>query len=131
MRLNTIMNTAVEVIGPGASLATAEGRLRRKGIHHLVVVDREIVVGLLTENVLLTRQAEGATKVEDAMLRNITLGTPDMTVREAADVMMPGHAQTAVPIVNGHRLVGIVTLSDLLALAAIARRHVHNGGAAR
>ena len=131
MRLNAIMNAAVEVIGPYASVATAERRLRRKGIHHLVVVDRNVVVGLLTEDVLLNRQAEGATKVEDAMLRNITLGTPDMTVREAADVMMPGHAQTAVPIVNGQRLVGIVTLSDLLALAAIARRHVHSGVGAR
>jgi CBS domain-containing protein len=45
MRLKSIMNTAVEVIEPHASVATAERRLRRKGIHHLVVVDGDIIVG--------------------------------------------------------------------------------------
>lgn len=121
MRLKSIMNTAVEVIGPHASVATAERRLRRKGIHHLVVVDGDIIVGLLTQDILRNRRAEGATRVEDAMLRNITLATTDMTVREAAALMSPGHPQTALPIVRDQRLVGIVTVSDLLELAASAR----------
>ena len=121
MRLKSIMNTAVEVIRPHASVATAERRLRRKGIHHLVVVDGDIIVGLLTQDILRNRKAEGATRVEDAMLRNIILATTDMTVREAAALMSPGHAQTALPIVRDQRLVGIVTVSDLLDLAASAR----------
>jgi CBS domain-containing protein len=62
--------------------------------------------------------SEGATRVEDAMLRNIRLATADTTVREAAELMTPGCAQTALPIVRGGRLVGIVTVSDLLELAA-------------
>ena len=45
----------------------------------------------------------------------------DMTVREAAALMSPGHTQTALPIVDGQRLAGIVTVSDLLNLAASVR----------
>ena len=40
-----------------------------------------------------------------------------MTVREAAALMSPGHAQTALPIVRDQRLVGIVTVTGLLNLA--------------
>ena len=118
MRLTSIMNTSVEVIGPRASVTTAERRLRRKDIHHLVVVDHGTIVGLVTHDSLRTRTSEGATRVEDAMLRNIRLATPDTTVREAAALMTPGHAQTALPVVRNGRLVGIVTVSDLLELAA-------------
>jgi CBS domain-containing protein len=130
MRLNAIMNTAVEVIGPHASVGTAERRLREKGIHHLVVVDHDIIVGLLTQDILENRKGEGAKKVEDAMLRNITLAAPEMTVREAAALMTPGHAQTAVPVVRNQRLVGIVTVSDLLRLAATAHRQLRDASAA-
>jgi CBS domain-containing protein len=87
-------------------------------------------VGLLTQDILKNRKGEGATKVEDAMLRNITLAAPEMTVREAAVLMTPGHAQTAVPVVSNQRLVGIVTVSDLLRLAASAHRQVRDASAA-
>jgi CBS domain-containing protein len=117
MRLKSVMNTSVESIGPHASIATAERAMKRKGIHHLVVVRHGQVVGLLTVDVLRHRKAEGATRVEDAMLRNITFASTEMTVRQAAALMSPGHAQTALPIVQGQRLVGIVTVTDLLNLA--------------
>ena len=125
MRLTSIMNTSVEVIGPQASVATAARRLRGKDIHHLVVVDRGVIVGLLTHQTLRNRTEEGATRVEDAMLRNIRLATPETTVRDAAALMSPGHAQTALPIVRNGRLVGIVTVSDLLELATKADVHSH------
>ena len=121
MRLKSVINTSVEIIGPHALIAPAERRLKRRGIHHLVVVHRDKIVGLLTQDVLRNRRAEGATRVEDAVLRNITLASTDVTVREAAALMSPGHAQTALPIVRDQRLVGIVTVSDLLDLAASAR----------
>jgi len=37
--------------------------LRVKGIHHLVVVDHGVIVGLLTQDVLRNRKTEGATRV--------------------------------------------------------------------
>ena len=121
MRLEVLMTRPVEVISPHASVATAERRLRVKGIHHLVVVDHGAIVGLLSHDILRERKADGAKKVEDAMLRNITLATPDMTVQNAVDLVKPGHLQTALPVTSGTRLVGIVTVSDLLDLAGRTR----------
>lgn len=118
MRLKSIMNTPVEVISPSASIATAQRVLKRKRIHHLVVVDHGRIVGLVTTETLNARQAEGATRVVDAMIRNIIVLTPETTVRDAAALLMPGHPQTAVPLVRNDRLVGIVTVSDLIKLAA-------------
>jgi CBS domain-containing protein len=121
MRLKDLMTLPVEVISPRASVATAERRLRVKGIHHLVVVENGAVVGLISNDILRNRQADGAKRVEDAMLRNITLATPEMTVHDAVDLVKPGHLQTALPVISGTGLVGIVTVSDLLDLAARAR----------
>ena len=122
MRLKNLMRAPVEVISPHASLATAARRLRVKGIHHLVVSDHGRIVGLLTQDVLRNRKAEGATRVEDAMLRNITIAPPEMTLGEAVALIRPGHLQTAVPVVDNNHLVGIVTVSDLLELAARVNR---------
>ena len=94
MRLKAIMTKPVEAIGPSALITTAERRLMSKDIHH---------------------------RVGDAMIRNVAVATPQMTVREVADLMMPGHAQTAVPVVANNRLVGIVSISDLLELACGAK----------
>jgi len=121
MRLKNLMRAPVEVISPQALLTTAARRMRVNGIHHLVVVDHGAVVGLLTQDVLRNRKAEGATRVDDAMLRNITIATPGMTLCQVVDLIRPGHLQTAVPIVDSNRLVGIVTVSDLLELAARIR----------
>lgn len=121
MRLKTLMRAPVAVISPHASLATAARRLRLQGIHHLVVVDHGAIVGLLTQDVLRNRKAEGATRVDDAMLRNISIATPEMTLPEAVALIRPGHLQTALPVVENNRLVGIVTVSDLLELAARTR----------
>lgn len=114
MRLKTLMTTPVEVVSPRASIRTAERRLKLKGIHHLVVVDHGGVVGLVTSDSLRERGANGATHVEDAMIRNISVLSPETTVSEAAALMMPGHPQSAVPLVRNNRLVGIVTVADLL-----------------
>lgn len=118
MRLKTIMTTPVAVVSPSASITTAERRLKLKGIHHLVVVEHGKIVGMVTAETLKRRLSEGATRVGDAMIRNIAIATPEMTVREAANLMTPNHLQTAVPIVRNDRLVGIVSVSDLLELAS-------------
>lgn len=126
MQLKEVMSRMVRVIGPHESLASAQRRMLEHGIHHLVVVHRDLILGLLTQDVLVSRKEEGATRVEDAMLRNIITATPEMTVREAADLMTPGHAQTALPVVLGKHLVGIVTLTDLLSLVGRTHRHARD-----
>ena len=113
MRLHDIMSTKVEAVRPGETLDCAERRMRRRGIHHLVVVSRGKVVGVVSEAALQTRLAEGVATIQDAMFRHILVARPDMTVTEAAR-MMRGRPEGALPVFAGARLVGIVTISDLL-----------------
>lgn len=113
MRLKDIMSTNVEAVRPGETLERAERRMRRRRIHHLVVVKGRHVVGMISEAALQARLAEGVAMVQDAMFRHILVASPDMTIIQAAR-MMRGRPEGALPVFAGHRLVGIVTISDLL-----------------
>ena len=113
MRLKDIMSTNVESVRPGETLARARTLMHLREIHHLVVIDRRKVVGLLTESALEARDAEGVGRVEDAMSRHVVTATPEMTIRQAANLMR-GRAEGALPVVAAEKLVGIVTVSDLL-----------------
>jgi CBS domain-containing protein len=113
MRLDDIMKTNVEIVRPGETLDRAEQRMRRRGIHHLVVVKKNQVVGVVSEAALEARLAEGVATVQDAMFRHVLVASPGTTVTQAAR-MMRGRPEGALPIFTGKRLVGIVTISDLL-----------------
>ncbi len=113
MRLQDIMSTNVEAVGPGETLVRAERRMRRRGIHHLVVVKDHQVLGVISEAALQTRLAEGVATVQDAMFRHMLVASPEMTVTQAAR-MMRGRPEGALPVFAGKRLAGIVTVSDLL-----------------
>ena len=115
MRLKEIMSTEVETVRPGETLARARARMDLRGIHQLVVVDRRKVVGILTRELLDARAAEGVARVGDAMRRHTVTATPEMTIKDAANLLR-GRALRALPIVSEAGLQGIVTVTDLLAL---------------
>ena len=120
MRLRDIMSRKVVVARPDQTLKQALQSMDAHGVHHLVVVRRHKVVGVLSDAVARTRLAEGVARVEDAMFRHVLVASPDMTVTDAAKVMRE-RPEGALPILVGTRLVGIVTVSDLLDV--LASRH--------
>ena len=87
MRLQDIMSTNVEAVRPGETLERAERRMRRRGIHHLVVVTGHQVLGVVSEAALQTRLAEGVATVQDAMFRHMLVASPETTVTQAARMM--------------------------------------------
>ena len=113
MRLKNVMSRHVKCVRPVERLENASKRMGLNGIHHLVVMDRGKVGGLLTEEVLRTRIAEGVARVEDAMVRHIAVATPETSISQAAR-MMRGRPEGALVVVDGRGLAGIVTISDLL-----------------
>ena len=125
MRLREIMSRRVEAVRPDERLDRAQRRMLARGVRHLVVLRGRKVVGVLSDSELQTRLAEGVARVEDAMFRHILVASPNTTVTEAAR-MMRGRPEGALPVFTGSRLVGIVTVSDLLDV--LASRHA---GAAR
>jgi CBS domain-containing protein len=113
MLLKDIMSKKVESVRLKEPLARARMRMKERGIHHLVVVNRGKTVGVISAADLETRLAEGVARVEDAMAGHARVANPGMTVAQAAR-MMRGCSQGALPVMSGPRLVGIVTISDLL-----------------
>ena len=115
MRLSEIMTREVERVRPGDTPQHASALMDMRRIHHLVVVDRHRVIGLLTSDDLRQPERVSATTVESLMTRRFATAPPDLTVRKAANLLR-GSSAGALPIVERGRLVGIVTISDLLEL---------------
>ena len=113
MRLKDIMSTKVESVRPGDTLEHARALMDMRGIHHLVVVERGQVFGILTAAGLEARAAEGVARVADAMTRQFVTATPETTVRDAANIMR-ARPEGALAVMAGHRVAGIVTVADLL-----------------
>jgi acetoin utilization protein AcuB len=124
MLLKDIMSSRIESIGPGRTLGDAYERMQRRGIHHLVVTSRGQIVGMVTAGEVEARMAEGIARVEDAMSRRVPIGLPEMTIAQAARLMR-NSSQSALPVFDGRRLVGIVTISDLLDV--LGRRNRRSG----
>jgi len=107
------MSTNVRVITPADGVVRARTEMEIHKIHHLVVTQGDEVVGMLSAHDLTEREGNTVAEVmtpEPIVVRATT------TVREAAN-RMRGNGVGALPVVNERgRLVGIVTLSDLLEL---------------
>jgi CBS domain-containing protein len=115
MLVKDVMTKKVLSVERHCSLAQAGDVMRRRHIRHLVVVDGTQVAGLVTPELVTWGEAEGIARVEDVMLRHLASGTPEMTIRDAANLLRDRTAG-ALPIFSHDRLVGIVTVSDLLDL---------------
>jgi acetoin utilization protein AcuB len=118
MRVAEIMSTHVRTIGPADSAELAWDRMRLHRIHHLVVVRDAEILGVITDRDLggrRGREVREGRSVRDLMTPAVTTASPDTTIRDAANVMR-GHGAGCLPVVDRGRLVGIVTVWDLLEL---------------
>jgi CBS domain-containing protein len=118
MRVGDIMRRGVQTVAPTLPAARAWELMRQKGIHHLVVMDGSDVKGVLSERDAGGRRGASVraqSSVADLMTSPVVVAAPRHTVRRIANLMR-GRSIGCVPVVDGRRLVGIVTVSDLLAL---------------
>ncbi|HVB39056.1 MAG TPA: CBS domain-containing protein [Vicinamibacterales bacterium] len=133
MRIVDVMKKPVHTAPADELLATAATRMHDKRIRHLVVTRDGKAVGLLSSRDVGPRgePVPGAGAVEktvgDAMTYPVVMVTPETTLRQAANLMR-GRSIGCLPVEDGDRLVGIVTVSDLLTLIGTgAERPVTRG----
>ena len=87
-------------------------------VHHLVVTDGGRLVGLLSDRDAGGRRGAALRQqrsVADLMTPHVVTIRPDATIRQAANVMR-GRSIGSLVVVDGRRIAGIVTVSDLLEL---------------
>jgi acetoin utilization protein AcuB len=120
MKVRDIMHTNVETVAQEALAETAYATMRMKRIHHLVVTSGPEIVGVLSERDIGGKDREAMRlthKVLNFMTPYAVKGRPDMQLRQAANLMR-GWSIGCLPVVDRGRLVGILTVSDLLDLIA-------------
>jgi acetoin utilization protein AcuB len=121
MRVQDVMTRQVETIDRQENAQVAFDSMKLKGIRHLVVKSDSELVGVLSQRDLgVPDQYDFREKhrVAELMTTQVVTARPDMPVKQAANLMR-GRKIGCLPVVQeGHRtrLVGIVTVSDLLEL---------------
>ncbi len=118
MIVSHCMTTELVSISKEASIQEALAVMKRHSIRHLPVVDAEsALLGWVTDadlrGVLIASMLEELT-LEDVMVRKPYTAHPDMPLDEAAQVILEKRIG-GLPVVAQDRLVGIITVADILA----------------
>jgi len=108
----------VHGIAPDASLEDVVQTLVEHNCGSLVVRDGERLVGIISERDILRVTAAkvgplDSLAVTDFMTKELITGTPNSTINEAMDLMTHNRIRH-LPILENGRLVGIVSIGDLV-----------------
>ncbi len=150
MHARDIMSTKLVTVHPWTSITTAANLLSRNGYAALPVIDKAgELAGIVTEADLIANRFPGiASDVgSDRPSRTVAdvMTTPVVGVSHDADVAVVAremlvHRRRCVPIIDGAKLVGVITRRDLVRvlsrsdqdIAADVRTHLkYLGGPAR
>jgi CBS domain-containing protein len=115
--IRDLMVRKVITLHAHASVYQAVKLMNENKIGCLVIVHNGETVGILTERDLLERVLEKCknpknTNLFEVMTNHVITGNPDMEIPEAARLMFENKVKK-LPIVEGNKLVGMVTLTDI------------------
>jgi CBS domain-containing protein len=101
----------VIAVAPGDPLTLARRLLRENRIHHLLVMEKDDVVGLLSYRDLIGRGEDEP--VASVMSRDVLTVEPSVSARHAASMML-GRSHGCLPVMESGQVTGIITTTDLL-----------------
>ena len=128
MNVGHIMNREVVSIDSDASVKAAAGKMAEHHVGCLVVTEKGRPVGMITETDMLSRVLAPArnaesTKVKTVMSKPLICGSPDMDFIEATKLMV-NRAIKKLPITHGEQLVGILTITDAIAVHPVMHEFI-------
>jgi CBS domain-containing protein len=116
-KMRDIMTPSPTTVHISGAVSEAAQVMRDEDVGSVPVMDEGTVAGIITDRDIAVKViAQGAdpqtATVGEYMSTDLVTGHPDMSLREAADLM--GREQIRrLPVVEQNRLVGIVSLGDL------------------
>jgi CBS domain-containing protein len=115
--IGQVMSKPVRTVKPDEKLSEALAVMDRNSVGSVVVLEGEKPIGIITERDVI-RQILKRTEilqepVSQVMSKPLITGTPDMLVQDAVRLMLERKIRQ-LPVVEGNRLVGIVTDRDLM-----------------
>ena len=115
MNIREVMTPNPSCVSPDDSIQSAAQIMRDEDTGAVPVCDNGRAVGIVTDRDIVIRAiADGQPNrpVRDIATRDVISVSPDTSTREAAELMSE-HQVRRLPVVDGERLVGIVSLGDL------------------
>jgi CBS domain-containing protein len=115
--LDEIMTREVFLTEPDASVSAVAGRMLRGRFGSALVMDGSTLLGIFTERDVLRAAASGAdpasARVSDWMTADPVTAEPAMNADDAVEVMM-SNGFRHLPVLDGARIAGIVSLRDIV-----------------
>ena len=121
MQVADIMTNASVTESPSDSLRSAADTMWRQQTGSLLVMDGDELVGIITERDVMKAVAQGrdvdATPVSDVMTKDVLTIVPSTSAHEAARHMAARWIRH-LPVLDGGRVVGVVSQRDLVGVFA-------------
>jgi len=113
-----LRSETVWTVGPKDSALTAVRIMEEKNIGFLVVLESEAIVGILSERdcvrrVMLTGKSPEVTPVADIMVRNVVKANLTDTFADCLR-LMHRHGIRHLPVVEKEKVIGVISIRDLL-----------------
>ena len=124
MQLADLMATDVLAVSPDTTIADAARRMIARETGAAVVIEDGDLVGVISERDLMRAIPDACspeTPVSERMSRHVLTAAPGTSVPEAMAIMIEGHFRH-LPVVEGGRVLGIVSMRDLMSWTALRLR---------
>jgi CBS domain-containing protein len=113
-----IMSKNVKVVRPDSSVKEVVATMNKFDIGSILVVQGKRPVGIITERDILRRIVQPCLAPETLTARQV-MTSPLLTIRETASIdeaakLMAKEKVKKLPVMNRQKLVGIVTLTDIV-----------------
>jgi acetoin utilization protein AcuB len=115
MLVRDIMQGRVITATPSTGISEATRRLRTRGIRHLLIVENDALVGIVSDRDVKQALQPGQSAMADIMTRAVITIESTAPVEDAARVMLTEKI-SALPVTEAGHLVGIVTETDVVRL---------------
>ena len=128
MLVKEVMKRKVATVGPDASVSMAARMMREQDVGCLPVLERERLIGMITDRDIVVRGvAEGLdphrAMVREAMSTNAIACSVEHTVEEARALMAANLIKHLPVLDGGGRVVGLVALRDITGQFAKCKPH--------
>ena len=132
LKVADVMVSEVKTVGRNDKLSSADDIMKQGRIRHLPVLDqngnlcgivsqRDLFRGMLLRTLgygtYLEQKMLDTHVIKEAMIDRVHTTTPDASLQEAARLMTT-HKVGCLPVVDGSKLVGILTEGDFVKLFA-------------